>query len=324
MNNKRKITVYIACIVIGCLILGMPLYVYHQSLNDYLNNVLNGSVAIIPATGIVIWQVRSENKEKRHDIENLHNDEIKKSIYQLLACMDSFPNLFNLRYRIGLLEGTSSNYERVYSLKPDIILFKNEFHKLSNKVQGNLVYLSDNDKQQKNIANIFVYRVNIEQYLQKLTMILDENNLQGDFGYTEKDYEEVILNMYELKKCLNKLPNEISLNNTFLELNTQTLSYYYLVIKVAKKQLDKIYKIESKLSVANIKNNLDKNIQKDLIEKGKKVKIFNDSEPFRDCLKIWALRKDVSENTVNYGKIQNRLIVTLSKEQKASNYTTFE
>lgn len=43
-------------------------------------------------------------------------------------------------------------------------------------------------------------------YLQKLINILNEKDLKGGLGYSELDYEEIVLNMYKLKtKLLNYL-----------------------------------------------------------------------------------------------------------------------
>ncbi|MBD5430741.1 hypothetical protein [Lactobacillus sp.] len=100
LNNKRKV---ILILILTVVIFLLPLRIPYSSFADYLNNLLSGSVAIIPATLIVIWQVRAENKSKDEEIEKKHNDEIKNGIYELTACIDLFPSLFNLRYRISVI-----------------------------------------------------------------------------------------------------------------------------------------------------------------------------------------------------------------------------
>lgn len=287
-----------------------------QHFNAYIKNILNGGFAVWPAALMVIWQVHKENEariledKKNHDdemarikrnhknelkkIERNHNDEIKRNIYELLACMNDFPEIFSIKYRIGIVAQENGDYKRVLSLKDDLIDFKKEFHRESIKLQSHLIYLSDEKDQQENLTTIISQFSKIEHYLQKLINILNKENLEGGLGYTEKDYEEIITNMCSLKKSLRKLPENISLNNEFMDINTKNLDYYGYVIKCSKKYLQDIYNKQNELSVQILKDSLNPDIVNNLTNRSKEEKI-NKDEAFRDCLKIWALSNDLGD-----------------------------
>ena len=93
MKYKNQLTWKERIILIICIVAMLaPIVIFKESWQSYLDNILNGSIAIIPATMIVVWQVRKEGEARReednknHDeemqkIDRSHNEEVKKIIY---------------------------------------------------------------------------------------------------------------------------------------------------------------------------------------------------------------------------------------------------
>ena len=303
----------------------IPVMFHQQTSLNYIINIANGGLAILPATWIVIWQVRIENENKRKEDRRQKYDQLKITIYSLVASMNNFPQLFEPKVRISILDGTNIDYLKVIKLKDDIQFFKEEFHRESNLLKTQLIYLGDTEKEQENIFHIIKDIEEVEHYVQKLINILDESNLKGGLGYSERDYENIIVKMYDLKNIFCNLPNELGLNKNFLNLNTYSLDYYYYIIKLTKKRMSPIIETNHKITIAIFKDNLDKNISRNLEQKASRNYIANLDEAYRDCFKVFALRNDIRtgkqkyryyKDTQNYGRLTiERLPVTMSKSE---------
>ena len=143
MKYKNQLTWKERIILIICIVAMLaPIVIFKESWQSYLDNILNGSIAIIPATMIVVWQVRKEGEARReednknHDeemqkIDRSHNEEVKKIIYELMSCINEFPTLFEIKYRIPIVEKSDdANYGRVLESRENIKSFKKEFHQI--------------------------------------------------------------------------------------------------------------------------------------------------------------------------------------------------
>lgn len=314
MKYKNQLTWKERIILIICIVAMLaPIVIFKESWQSYLDNILNGSIAIIPATMIVVWQVRKEGEARREEdnknheeemqkIDRSHNEEVKKVIYELMSCINEFPTLFEIKYRISILEEDSDlNYDRILESRENIKSFKKEFHQKSIKLQSSLIYLYDDSSQeeQRNLVDIINRLVRIELYLQKLDSILTLDNLRGGLGYSEKDYEKIINNMFELKEDLQNLPKKISLSNEFIKISTQTLDYYECIIKCSNKYLNDIYKANDELNVRLLKENVDVGWRNKLSSLCEKLGKHPD-EGLRDSLKVWALYNDTQDNDYSY------------------------
>lgn len=314
MKNRNQLTRGEKAILLACIVAMLaPIVIFKESWQSYLDNILNGSIAIIPATMIVVWQVRKEGEVRReednknHDeemqkIDRSHNEEVKKIIYELMSCVNEFPTLFEIKYRIPIVEKSDdTNYGRVLESRENIKSFKKEFHQKSIKLQSSLIYLYDDSSQeeQRSLVDIINRLVRIELYLQKLDSILTLDNLRGGLGYSEKDYEKIINNMFKLKEDLQKLPKKISLSNEFIKISTQTLDYYECIIECSNKYLNDIYKAKDKLTVSLLKENVDTGLRDKLSSLCKKVGKHPD-DGLRDSLKVWALCNDTQGRDYSY------------------------
>lgn len=99
MKNKSQLKLLI--IMISLVIFSLIPVMFHQQTSlNYIINIANGGLAILPATWIVIWQVRIENENKRKEDRRQKYDQLKITIYSLVASMNNFPQLFEPKVRI--------------------------------------------------------------------------------------------------------------------------------------------------------------------------------------------------------------------------------
>lgn len=86
-----------------------------------------------------------------------------------------------------------------------------------------------------------------------------------------------------------------------------------------------IIETNHKITIAIFKDNLDKNVSRNLEQKAARNYIANLDESYRDCFKIFALRNDIRtgkqkyryyKDTQNYGRLTiERLPVTMTKSE---------
>lgn len=311
--------------------------IFHESWIKNLDNILNGSFAIIPATLIVVWQVHEENKVRRREeyenhkkeiqkIKEVHNDEIKRIIYDLLISSDEFPNLFSINYRSKVLTSATDNtLEGIIRSKENIKIFKTEFHQKSLVLQSSLVNLTDKKSQQEVVISIINYVNIIEISIKRLDSILNLQDLKIGLSYSEIEYEKVISNMCKLKKAIRKLPEELMLNTEFIDISTRVLDYYEYAIRCSKKFLDDKYKLLGKLNVILIEKSIPSQSISHLVKLHKKIEEFNSNTTpqvvVRDLLKIWALRNDDENRSYEYC-VKNKIEIK-EKKSKISNYVDF-
>lgn len=210
--------------------------------------------------------------------------------------MNNFPQIFSHKYRISTLDGSNPSYSKIAKLKEEIKSFKDDFYKKSNKLQVQLIYLSEEKDQNKKIAEIIKLLVDIEMYLQKLINILNEKDLKGGLGYSELDYEEIVLNMYKLKTKLFKLPVTKLTDLKGIDSYTSSLIYYNYIIKTSKRKIQPILDKSGKVTVKIFKSKIDRNTLKNLTSMKPKLDARGEDEAIRDCLKLFALEKDIRNN----------------------------
>lgn len=295
-ENKRLINKCIWIMALCLIVMALPVVFFHQSFGDCFINLLNGGLAMIPATLIVVWQVRSEEENKLKEERRQKNEELKITIFSLLASMNNFPQIFSHKYRISTLDGSNPNYSKIANLKEEVISFKDDFYKKGSKLQVQLIYLDEKKDQNEKIAEIIKLLVDIEMYLQRLINILNEKDLKGGLGYSELDYEEIVLKMYKLKNQLSKLPDTKLIDAKLVDSYTSSLRYYDYVIKTAKRKIEPILDKNGKITVKIFKSEIDGNTLNNLISMKSELNSMGGDEVVRDCLKIFALRKDIRNN----------------------------
>lgn len=123
--NNKCVGMIIFCLIV----MAVPVLFFHQSFGDCLINLLNGGFAMIPATLIVVWQVRNEAENKLKEEKRQKNEKLKITIFSLLASMNNFPQIFSHKYRISTLDGSNPNYSKIANLREEIKSFKDDFYK---------------------------------------------------------------------------------------------------------------------------------------------------------------------------------------------------